>query len=171
VDSPLAYFLTWSTYATWLHGDPRGSVDHSHRAFDSPRLEPNERTLQRDAASTKEIPLFLAPRDRRAVHDAIEEHARIKGWTIHALNVRSNHVHLVITAPLAPEPVMTQCKAWSTRRLREKRFVDLDAKVWTKHGSTHYLWSRDSIVAAMRYTLEQQDIRPALPLGPLKDRS
>ena len=26
---PLAWYLTWTTYGTWLHGDPRGSYFRS----------------------------------------------------------------------------------------------------------------------------------------------
>jgi hypothetical protein len=26
---PTAYFITFHTYGTWLHGDERGSTDHS----------------------------------------------------------------------------------------------------------------------------------------------
>ena len=30
---PLAYFITFRSYGTWLHGDKRGSVDRLHRRF------------------------------------------------------------------------------------------------------------------------------------------
>jgi hypothetical protein len=31
-DTPLAYFITFRAYGTWLHGDKRGSVDrHNNR--------------------------------------------------------------------------------------------------------------------------------------------
>ena len=32
----LAYFLTFTTYGTWLHGDERGSVDEAHSTYGSP---------------------------------------------------------------------------------------------------------------------------------------
>ena len=28
-DAPLAYFISFRTFGTWLHGDRRGSVDRS----------------------------------------------------------------------------------------------------------------------------------------------
>ena len=39
--APIAYFLTWSCYGTWLHGDARGSVDASHRERFTPTIEPD----------------------------------------------------------------------------------------------------------------------------------
>ena len=38
---PLAYFTTFRTYASWLHGDERTSVDRAHRVLGTPRLQPN----------------------------------------------------------------------------------------------------------------------------------
>ena len=38
-DHPLAYFITFRTHGTWLHGDRRGSVDrHGRNVFGSERI-------------------------------------------------------------------------------------------------------------------------------------
>jgi hypothetical protein len=37
-DLPLAYFITFRSYGSWLHGDERGSVDRSHNQYGSPFL-------------------------------------------------------------------------------------------------------------------------------------
>jgi hypothetical protein len=39
--TPLAYLITFRSYGTWLHGDPRGSVDRFHNVYGTPRLPPN----------------------------------------------------------------------------------------------------------------------------------
>ena len=39
MDEPLAYFLTWTTYGTWLPGDGRGWVEKNGAIFASP-LQP-----------------------------------------------------------------------------------------------------------------------------------
>ena len=36
-----SYFLTFTTYGTWLHGDTRGSVDREHNIVETPYLEPD----------------------------------------------------------------------------------------------------------------------------------
>lgn len=35
----LAYFITFTTYGTWLHGSAKGSVDADHNTYDTPVLE------------------------------------------------------------------------------------------------------------------------------------
>lgn len=38
-DQPLAYFITFRTHGTWLHGDQRGSVDrHGRNVFGADRI-------------------------------------------------------------------------------------------------------------------------------------
>jgi hypothetical protein len=39
--APLAYFITFHTYGTWLPGDGRGSVDAHHRAYGAPLVGPS----------------------------------------------------------------------------------------------------------------------------------
>ena len=40
-DVPLAYFITWTCYGTWLHGRASGSVDDAHNCFGDPVLPPD----------------------------------------------------------------------------------------------------------------------------------
>jgi REP element-mobilizing transposase RayT len=154
--SPLAYFLTWTTYATWLPGDDRGSTDHA-RADAGPRHLQVNPTLEQQM-KLKALPAIRLDQEARSVvESAIRCLAGEKRWRIHALNVRSNHVHLVVTGAQSPERVMVACKAAATKRLRQMRFMAEDSPVWTRHGSTRWINNEDSLEAAVRYTLEQQD--------------
>jgi REP element-mobilizing transposase RayT len=100
---------------------------------------------------------FVLEREQRLIVDqAIRDVCEYWGWTLHALNVRTNHVHFVLNASHSPEQVMTTLKAWSTRRLREAGLVDADAKLWSRHGSTRYLWTMADIETACRYVTEEQ---------------
>jgi hypothetical protein len=39
-DYPLAYFITFRTHGTWLHGDQRGSVDrHGRNVYGTDRIK------------------------------------------------------------------------------------------------------------------------------------
>jgi len=40
---PLAYFVSFRTYGTLLHGDERGSVDRKQNKYWTPRIAPNKR--------------------------------------------------------------------------------------------------------------------------------
>ena len=41
--APFAYFITYHTYGTWLHGTERGSVDRRRSIPGTPVLDPNQR--------------------------------------------------------------------------------------------------------------------------------
>jgi len=60
-----------------------------------------------------------------------------------------------------PEKIMTDLKAWSTRRLREAGVVSADRRVWTKHGSTRYLFEQSSVERAADYVVRMQDMKRA----------
>lgn len=95
---------------------------------------------------------------REAVRVAIEDHCRNRNWELLALNVRTDHVHVVAGfADLPPERMLGEWKAWSTRRLREKELVADDQPVWTQHGSTRYLWKEQDGEPTVRYVVEGQD--------------
>ncbi|MCH8242543.1 MAG: transposase, partial [Planctomycetes bacterium] len=79
---------------------------------------------------------MLSKSARHAVATVIREVCDHHDWILHASNVRSNHVHVVVSAPRTPEQVMIALKAWCTRRLRQLGLSQKDAKVWSRHGST-----------------------------------
>jgi hypothetical protein len=83
----LAYFLTWTTYGTWLPGDSRGWVNrHSKRESvveaPCPALESHARGLMNDP------PVALDPKMREVADAAMRQACRELSWAIHALEVR-----------------------------------------------------------------------------------
>ena len=90
------------------------------------------------------------------VEATIHEVASHRGWAVLALNVRTNHVHVIVSADTTPERVMNDFKSYATRRMRERGLLPESVKVWTRHGSTRYLWDDESIFAAGRYVAEGQ---------------
>ena len=110
---PLAYFLTWTCYGTWLHGDERGSVDDTHNMRGASYLSPDPRRRAHETRNMPADPIVLNERSRDIVARAITDHCRIRDWELLALNVRRNHVHLVVACPpeVAPENALAQFKA------------------------------------------------------------
>ena len=153
---PLAYFITFHTYGTWLHGSEKGSVDRTHKDYGSPFVKAGIQRENLARQQMKKSAFRLNKEARESVCTTIERHCEIRQWSLHALHVRTNHVHLVITAPVSPEHVLNEIKAWCTRRLREARLINTDQKAWTRHGSTLYLWSEESVHEKIDYTLNQQ---------------
>ncbi len=155
---PLAYFLTWHTYGTWLHGRQKGSVDRLHNDYGTPLVKPSPLREKRARERMAHEPVVFTKRARAMVEAVIHEHCAIRKWHIHALAVRTNHVHLVVNAgETMPETVVTQLKQWGTRRLREKGVLDAARPVWSRHASTRQLFKDRELHQAVRYTLEGQE--------------
>ena len=156
-NQPLAYFLTWSCYGSWLHGDARESVDRTRNAFGTARLDPDERARKAREKRLSAAPMVLDDVSRPVVHAAIIDHCTHRGWALFAVNVRTTHVHVVVQArDYMPEVVLDQLKAWSTRRMRDAGLVLRDAKVWTTHGSTIYIFDEVKLKEKVHYVLHEQ---------------
>lgn len=152
----LAYFITFTTYGTWLHGRAPGSVDRAHNVPGTPFL-PSDPTVERAMhAALRQEPYILDARRRQVVLRTIQEVAAHRRWKLWAVHVRCNHVHVVIAAECKPEKVMADLKAWCSRRLREACQECSDRDRWTQHGSTRYLNDEGSFAAAVKYVLEEQ---------------
>jgi REP element-mobilizing transposase RayT len=159
---PLAYFLTWPTYGTWLPGDERGWVKRDH-GFQPP----DPATKLEAAARMTEDACRLDGEQRRLVATTIADHCRIRGWILHAANCRSNHLHVVVTASLHPDEVREQFKTWTAGKLRTleigRTASALDEprpirnKWWAARGSKRYLNDENSLEAAIRYVRDCQD--------------
>jgi REP element-mobilizing transposase RayT len=161
---PLAYFITFHTYGTWLPGDPRGTVDTLHRARGLPYAPPSPSRQAAATATLRHPPVELYPEERGVVLQTIQEVCRVRGWALYAVHVRVNHVHVVIGAEPTPERVMNDLKAWSTRRLVEAGHRPRGGSVWVRHGSTRHLWKPEVVQAACVYVMEGQgeDVRWAV---------
>jgi REP element-mobilizing transposase RayT len=110
-----------------------------------------------------EAALTLDPEQRRLVEDAIAEHCRIRGWQLHAVTARTQHIHVVVTAPgRDPKDVRDQFEEWCTRRLKERdrSFPGTHRVIrhhwWTEGGSQRWINDSESLEAAIRYVLECQ---------------
>src|SRR5262245_17073572 len=92
-------------YGTWLHGDARGSF--LHRTFlppDPDREDANRLQLTGDV-------VYLTDRQRAIVDATLVKECLTQGWQLHACNVRTNHVHLVVSAARDGTFVRSRLKA------------------------------------------------------------
>jgi hypothetical protein len=105
-DTPLAYFISFRSYGTWLHGDERGSIDRFNNRYRDPYIPPNETWQRHNRNQLKTDPFILGARERGSVEKAIRETCKIRKWDLQAFNVRTNHVHTVVTANRKPELVL-----------------------------------------------------------------
>ncbi len=178
---PLAYYLTWVTYGTWLPGDERGWVKCGRG------LQPPDpiRKLEAGARMTEDA-CRLDPEQRKLVEKTVADHCRIRGWELFEVNCRSNHIHVVVAADIKPEAVRSQLKAWTTRKLKElerhrrgiltrsasegtpiltrsasegevPRGDNIRENWWAERGSRRYINDADSLEAVIQYVRDGQD--------------
>ncbi|MBU2457409.1 MAG: transposase [Planctomycetes bacterium] len=151
---PLAYLITFTTYGTWLHGDKRGSVDRNHNEYGSNFLPKKREFEQQDCKLLKNDGVLLDEKCRNIVLNAIISQCDFRNWFAYAVHVRSNHIHIVVSALEKPEKIMTILKSYSTRNLRASGINKL--RFWTTHGSTKYLWTKEKLDAAIQYVRDRQ---------------
>ena len=132
--------LTWTTYGSWLPGDERGSVTTT-ASFGETRRRRNEPGDDYDdpmpglhrasQAGLKGEPVRLTPSQAARVAEQLAETARFRGWSILALAVMANHVHVVVGVVRRPGSRRLVAKLQELRiaaiecRLRQTRFGTL----------------------------------------------
>ena len=149
---PLAYHITWTTHGTWLPGDERGWVRRGVPGVQAPDPDRREEARQ----DMREPALVLDAEQCAVVEATVRAHCVIRRWTLHALNARTTHVHVVVTAAATdPTKAMDQLKSWCSRRLNE-RTTKPPERWWTRHGSTKWINDEDYFHRAVRYVSELQ---------------
>jgi REP element-mobilizing transposase RayT len=146
---PLAYHLTWHTHKTYLPGNEKGWV----RRGGGIRL-PDEQLETAALLGSDADPVVLTDEQRAAVADQVRETCAVRGWTLHAVNVRTTHAHVVVTADAEPERVLELLKAWASRRLN--RLAGAKQQWWSYHGSTKWINEPDYLQNAIVYVTELQ---------------
>jgi hypothetical protein len=131
---PLAWYITWTTYGTWLHGDPRGS--HLGVVF-----IPADAVLEAAMrAQMTEDALYLTYLQRSIVDAAVVAECAAQEWILHQRNVRTNHVHVVVSAAMDGEKVRSRLKAIASDALSTDAGLPMGGKNgrrrwWTEKGN------------------------------------
>jgi REP element-mobilizing transposase RayT len=152
----MTYLITFSCYGDHLHGDERGSVDPNHNHYRTRIIHPDSTRLAKEHADLTHPPYHLDAPRRDIVLNAICEVCAHHSWWLHAVHVRSSHVHVVVEAERPPEFVMNAFKSRASRLLNESNLEPNDRKRWTRHGSTRWLRNPASVSAAVAYVLQEQ---------------
>ncbi|HEX4590388.1 MAG TPA: hypothetical protein VH120_10695 [Gemmataceae bacterium] len=154
----LAYHIVWTTYGTWLPGDRRGWVTKKVWGIHPP--EPAKETAARDQLA--EAAVWLTGDQRAVVEKTIADHCRIRSWTLHAVHVLANHVHVIVTADRPWQDVRDQFKAWCARKLSdaagltEQVAEGAGRKRWfSEGGNCEYIDSEEYLANAIRYVENQ----------------
>lgn len=157
---PIAYLLTFRTYGTWHHGDERTSVRRNgNNRYLGPKITPSVPLREAMQNAQKEPSLVLDSKQREIVKAAIVEVCEFRKYILRALNVRTNHAHVVVSGAVTPEKIVNDFKVYATRRLRDNGFCSPTQKIWSRGASTRYLWKLRHVEGAVDYVKYcQEDI-------------
>jgi hypothetical protein len=150
---PLAYFITWTVYGSHLQGDVRGwRRRRKGNQLPQPLLaEWRRQRLKYDV-------MLLSPDQRDVVDSQCRRHCDHRSWHLWAVNARSSHVHVVVTAGgYSGKIVRDQLKANCTRGLREHWNQFRDREVWTFGGDWECINSEEELELVCFYVRESQD--------------
>ena len=153
---PLGYLITFRTYGTWLHGDPRGSVDRFHNTYGTSKLPPSPLRQQYERRLMKADPVRLDAPRRAAVQRSLGETCTKRKWKLWVSSVRTNHVHSVVTAPCSSLTVLSGLKARATRAMREGGWWNSKRTPWADRGSRKKLWTEKDLMDAIIYVEYEQ---------------
>ena len=156
-EGPLAYLITFRTYGTWLHGDERSAMDrHGKNIYGTPKVLPSKNLVSIMTAQQAANVFVLNGEQRAVVERAIREVCDHRLYRLMAINIRTNHAHTVVAALCKPEIVLNAFKANATRELRAAGLGLPDQRVWSRGGSTRYLWKPSHVEGAVNYVLYGQ---------------
>lgn len=150
----IGVFITFTTYGTHLHGAEVGAVSRNRRNWGSPTLPPNTAWRGQARRLMTEPEFILGQQDRTLVLNSIIEACAYRAWHLFCAHIRTNHVHAVLQTDTPAQRALAYLKARATFVL--KTYHPDRQRFWTKHGSTRYLWNRDSLAAALDYVMNRQ---------------
>ena len=147
------YLITVRCYGTFLHGEP-GAVDRRHNLVDGPCVPESARLRRLSRRAMNDQPFVMDRETRAEVVRAIRDCCRMRGWSLWAIHVRTNHWHAVVSVDRKVEQVMRAFKSNATRAL--DRTEGCRRARWARHGSTRYLWTPVQVENAVRYVIAGQ---------------
>lgn len=161
------WLLTWTTYGTWLPGDQRGFVSNvrdgpgpevRHNIPGAPYDVDDERVRQRALDRLIGEPVRLTSEQAGIVAAQFRKTAGYRGWSLLAVAVMANHVHLVVGVSGDPEPaqLLHDFKSYATRALKARGHVPSGGRWWTESGSRRKLPDERALAAAIAYVLRQR---------------
>ena len=113
------------------------------------------RGYERSLLTQPEVRITAAMRP--VIELAIIEACARRDWRLLALNVRKQHIHVVI-AGQALDQAMPALKAYATRRLRDEGLDPPGGKVWARGGSVGVLRTEAALCGAAHYVLRRQGV-------------
>jgi REP element-mobilizing transposase RayT len=132
-------------------------VDRLHNQYKAAYAPANENRGRHNEGMLKSKPLVLDASQRSSVENAIRETCIHRRWTLHAINVRTNHVHTVVSiGDTKSELALNAFKANATRQMRQDGRWKMSHSPCVDKGSRRNLWNQRSVERAIDYVINGQ---------------
>jgi REP element-mobilizing transposase RayT len=166
----IAYHITWGTYGTRLHGDPRGTVDRAHNQFKTPVLGFDEHRWELEKTCLKFPPIRLTREQMVFAELAIPQVCERGCWAYRCCATGPDHVHAILSSQHDPGTIRRLLKRWLGEALSERYSLPDGATWWAECGSIRWITDEHYYSNALRYvsrqcaTIEPGRPRPGLTL-------
>jgi len=139
----LGYMLTWTAYGSWLQGDRRKYVKNGQI------LDPNPSLETKNKENMKYPKVSLNAPQREIIEEAIIEESAGLNQKIHAITVRSNHIHLVTDCNfISAASAVSHYKNAARLAVESNGFV---GRLWTKGFSVRYCSDERQLNKVIQY--------------------
>lgn len=116
----LGFHITWGTYGTRLHGDPRGTVDRTHNELGTPVLGFDEHRWEREKSFVKFPPVIFTREQMIFIEDMLPLICERGGWTHITGAAGPDHVHEILQTKNDPETIRRLLKRWLGQELTNR---------------------------------------------------
>jgi REP element-mobilizing transposase RayT len=153
---PLGYFLSWGTYGTRLHGDPRGTVDRTHNQRGDPVLGFDAERWEFEKGRLRFPPVVLSRHQQLFAEELIPSICERGRWTYHTCACAPDHVHVILASPFDPGTIRRLIKRWLGQELSERWTLPQGATWWAEDGSIRWLCDERYFENAIDYVSRQR---------------
>ncbi len=128
-DAPIAYHITFATYGTRLHGDPRGTVDREHNVYGEPFLGENVARRHVESSLMGFAAVHLSVEQCVFLEAIVPIVCKRGGCAYHVAAAHTDHVHLLISTPNEGRVVRRLLKRWLSQELSRRWTTQIRAGV------------------------------------------
>lgn len=157
-----AWHITFGTYATRLHGDPRLTVDRDHNQRHGPFVEPSPARQSIATAILSHAPVRLTRPQRVFVEHTIPSVCIRGGWRYDTCACPSDHAHTLLRADdrIHGKRIRHWLKWWLSESLnKEFGLQPGDGAWWAEGGSTKVVHDDDYLRTVTAYIDAQRTTR------------
>jgi REP element-mobilizing transposase RayT len=156
---PLAYHITFGTYGTRLHGDPRGTVDRSQNEFGEPIVGRDDEWKSFEQKNLNFQPLILTIEQRVFIERQVPTICERGGWEFLQVAAAPDHIHNMVSARIDGKDIRKWLKRWLSEALSAIWPLRYREVWWSECGSVKWIWTEDYYERVRNYIQKQRTVQ------------